>query len=274
MSSTLSTGIRARSGVRADEPHPLAGARHPLACGALLGGVTVATMRGGSSGNDSGSRVSTDQQDQRVVPHGVVERLPSYLNVLLHLRKEGCHTVSSVRLSGLADVNAAQIRRDLAHFGQFGKRGVGYDICMLVSEIQNILGSDNVQEIVIVGAGNLCSALACYEGLRIRGFTVAAVFDSDPARIGEHVGGLVVRDVEELEQVVTERIHVGVIAVRADAAQAVADRLCKAGIRAIVNYSTAFVDVPADVALHNADPLKELLHTLYNLSRAESMAGA
>jgi redox-sensing transcriptional repressor len=243
--------------------------------GALLGGVTVATMRRGSSGNDSGPLVSTDQQDQRVVPHGVVERLPSYLNVLLHLRKEGCHTVSSVRLSGLADVNAAQIRRDLAHFGQFGKRGVGYDICMLVGEIQNILGSDNVQEIVIVGAGNLCSALACYEGLRIRGFTVAAVFDSDPARIGEHVGGLVVRDVEEIERVVSEqRIHVGVIAVRADAAQAVADRLCKAGIRAIVNYSTAFVDVPADVALHNADPLKELLHTLYNLSRAESMAGA
>jgi redox-sensing transcriptional repressor len=261
--------------VRVGELHPLAGARYPLASGALLGGVTVATMRWESSGNDSGSRVSTDQHDQRVVPHGVVERLPSYLNVLLHLRKEGCHTVSSVRLSGLADVNAAQIRRDLAHFGQFGKRGVGYDICMLVSEIQNILGSDNVQEIVIVGAGNLCSALACYDGLQIRGFTVAAVFDSDPARIGEHVGDLVVRDVEDIERVVSERrIHVGVIAVRPDAAQAVANRLCQAGIRAIVNYSTAFVDVPTDVALHNADPLKELLNTLYNLSRAESMAGA
>jgi redox-sensing transcriptional repressor len=194
---------------------------------------------------------------------------------LLHLRNEGCHTVSSVRLSGLADVNAAQIRRDLAHFGQFGKRGVGYDIAMLVGEIQNILGSDHVQGIVIVGAGNLCSALACYDGLKIRGFTVAAVFDSDPARIGEPAAGLVVRDLEELEQVVSEqRIGVGVIAVRADVAQAVTDRLCKAGIRAIVNYSTAFVDVPAGVTLHNADPLKELLHTLYNLSRAESMAGA
>lgn len=216
-----------------------------------------------------------DQQDQRVVPQGVVERLPSYLNVLLHLRGEGCHTVSSVRLSGLADVNAAQIRRDLAHFGQFGKRGVGYDISMLVGEIQSILGSDHVQGIVIVGAGNLCSALACYDGLRIRGFSVAAVFDTDPARIGEQAAGSVVRDLEELEQVVSEqRIGVGVIAVRADAAQAVADRLCKAGIRAIVNYSTAFVDVPTGVALHNADPLKELVHTLYNLSRAESMASA
>jgi redox-sensing transcriptional repressor len=261
--------------VGAATQHPLAGAWHPLARRDLVGPRDGCYDARGSSGNDSGPLVSTDQRDQRAVPQGVVERLPSYLNVLLHLRREGCHTVSSVRLSGLADVNAAQIRRDLAHFGQFGKRGVGYDIAMLVGEIQNILGSDNVQEIVIVGAGNLCSALACYEGLQIRGFTVAAVFDSDPARIGEHVGGLAVRDVEELEQVVSEQhIHVGVIAVRADTAQAVADKLCKAGIRAIVNYSTAFVDVPAGVALHNADPLKELLHTLYNLSRAESMASA
>lgn len=218
--------------------------------------------------------MSMVQQEQRI-PQGVVERLPAYLNVLLHLRAEGCETVSSARLSELAEVNAAQIRRDLAYFGQFGKRGVGYDISLLTDEIQHILGSDHVQRIAIVGAGNLGSALAGYDGLRSRGFTVAGVFDSDPRKIGQRIGDLIVRDINELERVVAEQnVRFGVIAVPADAAQAVADRLCKAGIRVIVNYSTAFVDVASEVTLHNTDPVRELLHTLYYLSRADAVAGA
>ena len=218
--------------------------------------------------------MSNNHHDRRI-PQGVVERLPAYLNVLLHLREDGCETVSSARLSELAEVNAAQIRRDLAYFGQFGKRGVGYDISLLTDQIQHILGSDHVQRIAIVGAGNLGSALARYDGLRSRGFTVAAVFDSDSRKIGRRVGDLIVRDIAELERVVAEQgIRFGVIAVPSESAQAVADRLCKAGIRVIVNYSTAFVDVPHEVTLHNTDPVRELLHTLYYLSRAEGMAGA
>jgi redox-sensing transcriptional repressor len=218
--------------------------------------------------------LSTLHPAQRV-PQGVIERLPAYLNVLLHLRSDGCETVSSARLSELAEVNAAQIRRDLAYFGQFGKRGVGYDIASLADQIQHILGSDHVQRIAIVGAGNLGSALASYDGLRSRGFTVAGVFDSDRSKIGQRLGDLIVRDIEELDRVVAEQgIRFGVIAVPTDAAQAVADRLCKAGIRVIVNYSTAFVDVPHEVTLHNTDPVRELLHTLYYLSRAEAVAGA
>jgi len=218
--------------------------------------------------------VSTAQGEQRI-PQGVVERLPSYLNVLLHLRGEGSETVSSARLSELAEVNAAQIRRDLAYFGQFGKRGVGYEISLLTDQIQHILGSDHIQRIAIVGAGNLGAALARYDGLRSRGFIVAGVFDADPRKIGQRIGDLIVRDVNELERVVSEQnIRFGVIAVPADEAQTVADRLCKAGIRVIVNYSTAFVDVPHDVTLHNTDPVRELLHTLYYLSRAESVARA
>jgi redox-sensing transcriptional repressor len=218
--------------------------------------------------------VSTVQQEHRV-PQGVVERLPSYLCALLRLRGEGCQTVSSARLSGLVEVNAAQIRRDLAYFGQFGKRGIGYDIPMLVGEIQRILGSDHAQRIAIVGAGNLGSALARYDGLRIRGFFVTALFDCDSSRAGQRVGDLVIRDVAELERVVSEQgVRFGVIAVSSDLAQAVADRLCRAGIQVIVNFSTAFVDVPESVTLHNTDPMKELLHTLYHLSRAESVAGA
>jgi redox-sensing transcriptional repressor len=218
--------------------------------------------------------VSTAQQEHRI-PQGVVERLPAYLNVLLHMRNEGHATVSSAQLSELAEVNAAQIRRDLAYFGQFGKRGVGYDISLLADRIQHILGSDHVQRIAIVGAGNLGSALARYDGLRTRGFTVVALFDVDSSKIGGRVGDLIVRDIAELDRVVSEQgIRFGVIAVPPEAAQVVAERLCTAGIRVIVNYSTAFVEVPHEVTVHNTDPVRELLHTLYYLSRAEAVAGA
>jgi redox-sensing transcriptional repressor len=214
-------------------------------------------------------------QSERRIPQGVIERLPTYLNALLHLRGEGQQTASSAQLSSLTDVNAAQIRRDLAYFGQFGKRGVGYDIALLVERIQRILGSHQVHRIAIMGAGNLGSAIASYDGLRARGFVVSAVFDVDPRRVGQRVGDLIVRDAAELGRVVTEQgIRFGVIAVPHAAAQEAADMMCRAGIRVLLNYSTAFVDVPKTVTLHNTDPVRELLHTLYYLSRAESVAGA
>lgn len=213
--------------------------------------------------------------DAQRIPQGVIERLPHYLNVLLHLRGEGCQTVSSARLSELAEVNAAQIRRDLAYFGSFGKRGVGYDISLLVDRIQRILGSDHTHRIAIVGAGNLGAAIASYDGLRARGFVVAALFDTDQKKVGSRVGDVIVRGIDELPRVVTEQqIRFGVIAVPPEAAQEAADRLCAAGIQVILNYSPAFVGVADSVTLHNTDPVRELLHTLYYLSRAEGVAGA
>lgn len=212
---------------------------------------------------------------ERRVPQGVIERLPGYLNALLHLRGEGCQTVSSARLSELAEVNAAQIRRDLAYFGQFGKRGVGYDIPLLVDRIQRILGSNHVHRIAILGAGNLGSAIASYDGLRARGFLVAAVFDNNRLKVGNRIGDLIVQDVSELNRVVLEQgIQFGVIAVPPESAQAAADQMCRAGVRVLLNYSPAFVEVPATVTLHNTDPVRELLHTLYYLSRADGVAGA
>ena len=209
------------------------------------------------------------------VPQGVIERLPAYLNVLLHVRDEGSETVSSAQLSHLAEVNAAQIRRDLAYFGQFGKRGVGYDVGQLTDHIQRILGSDHEQRIAVVGAGNLGAAIIQYDGLRTRGFVVAALFDSDSRKVGTRVGDLIVRDLSELERIVREQsIRFGVIAVPPEAAQEVSDRLCEAGIKVVVNYSTAFVTVADCVTLHNTDPVRELLHTLYYLSRAEGVASA
>lgn len=219
--------------------------------------------------------MSTAHGDNQRVPQGVIERLPQYLNALLHLRNEGSQTVSSARLSQMAEVNAAQIRRDLAYFGQFGKRGVGYDIALLVDRIQRILGSDHAHRIAIVGAGSLGTSIARYDGLRARGFIVAALFDKDPRKIGQRFGDLMVRDVRELGRVVREQgIRFGVIAVPPDSAQEVADSMCEAGIMVILNYSTTFVSVPEEVTLHNTDPVRELLHTLYYLSRLESVAGA
>lgn len=214
------------------------------------------------------------ETEQRI-PQGVIERLPQYLNVLLHLRTEGSQTVSSARLSELAEVNAAQIRRDLAYFGSFGKRGVGYDISLLVDHIQHILGSDHSHRIAIVGAGNLGSAIASYDGLQSRGFIIAALFDNDRHKVGTRVGDLIVSDVGDLERLVAEQgIRFGVIAVPPEEAQDAADRLARAGVKVILNYTPSFVVAPENVTIHNTDPVRELLHTLYYLSRAEGVAGA
>lgn len=208
------------------------------------------------------------------VPQGVIERLPNYLSALLHVRSEGAQTVSSARLSELAEVNSAQIRRDLGYFGSFGRRGVGYDVSLLIDSIQHILGSDHAHRIAILGAGNLGSAIASYDGLRARGFVVAALFDTDRRKIGQRIADLIVRDVADLARLVDEQqIRFGVIAVPPDAAQEAADSLCSAGIRVILNYSPAYVTVPKGVTIHNTDPVSELLHTLYYLSRTEGVAG-
>ncbi|MBS3956661.1 MAG: redox-sensing transcriptional repressor Rex [Clostridiales bacterium] len=209
------------------------------------------------------------------IPQGVIERLPAYLSVLLQLRAQGSETVSSARLGEVTDINPAQIRRDLTHFGQFGKRGVGYDVLTLIERIQAILGSDHAHRLVLVGAGHLGSAIAAYDGLRARGFTIVGVFDDDPAKIGARVGDYIVRDVTDLERTVREQaVRIGVIAVPAKSAQEVAARLVSAGVLVILNYSSAMISVPAHVTLHNTDPVRELLHTLYYLSQAESMAGS
>ena len=207
------------------------------------------------------------------VPEGVIERLPLYLNALMQLRQNGASTVSSAHLGELTDVNPAQIRRDLAHFGSFGKRGVGYDVVTLVNRIQHILGSDQTHRIVIVGAGNLGSAIAAYDGLRSRGFVVAAIFDSDPNKIGQRIGDIIVQDTKRLAATIGEQgIRIGVIAVPPESAQEVADAMSEAGIRVILNYASTMVRVNNGVTLHNTDPVRELLHTLYYLSRAEGVA--
>lgn len=207
------------------------------------------------------------------IPEGVIERLPAYLNVLMQLRSDGETTVSSAQLGEMTLVNPAQIRRDLTHFGSFGKRGVGYNIDALVERIQRILGADHVHRLALVGAGNLGTAIARYDGLRQHGFIVTAIFDNDPGKTGTRICDIAVQSLDKLERVLrAQDIRIGVIAVPPDAAQEVTDRLVGAGARIIVNYTPVLLRVPADVTLHNTDPVHELLHTLYYLSRREGVA--
>jgi len=217
--------------------------------------------------------MTVTKRDPSAIPEGVIERLPAYLNVLIQLRAEGARTVSSARLGELTSVNPAQIRRDLTHFGSFGKRGVGYDIGLLVEHVQRILGSDHIHRLALVGAGNLGSAIAGYSGLKQHGFVVTAIFDNDPAKIGTRIGDMAVQPIEELADTLSaQEIRIGVIAVPSEAAQQVTDELTSAGVRVILNYTPVIVAVPNGVMLHNTDPVQELLHTLYYLSRREGVA--
>lgn len=195
---------------------------------------------------------------------GVAARLARYLQVLTQAKKEGKETISSQELSAFTQVNSTQIRRDLSGFGKFGKRGVGYNVESLVLEIRKILRTSGQHNIALFGAGNLGQAIASSAIFADHGFQVVAVFDADPKVVGKSVGDLTVRDIGELDQVVAdEEIVVGVLAVPAEAAQEVADRLVKAGVKIIFNYSEQLLQVPPEVTVHTSSPAVDLLYALY-----------
>ncbi|MDP2210637.1 MAG: redox-sensing transcriptional repressor Rex [Candidatus Aquicultor sp.] len=204
------------------------------------------------------------------IPEGVIERLSTYLNCLIKFEQNGIETVSSERLGESSGVNPAEIRRDFTHFGTFGKKGVGYDVDTMIKNIKRILGSDEPHKIALVGAGNLGSAIASYEGLLQHGFHVAAIFDNDPKKIGTNIRNLEVFNIKDLSQILrSANITIGIIAVPPAAAQPVADLLIEGNISVILNYTPALVRVPPGVQLHNTDPAQQLLHTLYYLSANE-----
>jgi len=204
------------------------------------------------------------------IPEGVIERLSTYLNCLIKFQQSDIETVSSERLGRSSGVNPAEVRRDFTYFGTFGKKGVGYDVETLIHNIQRILGSDEPHKIALVGAGNLGSAIASYEGLLQHGFHIAAIFDNDPAKIGKNIQQLEVFDIADLPQIVKNaNIEIGIIAVPPAAAQSAADLLVQGGVSVILNYTPALISVPAGVQLHNTDPVQQLLHTLYYLSTSE-----
>jgi redox-sensing transcriptional repressor len=201
---------------------------------------------------------------------GVAARLSRYLQVLTQAKKMGKETISSQELADYTHVNSTQIRRDLSGFGKFGKRGVGYNVDSLVSQIRKILRTAGQHNIALFGAGHLGQAIASSDIFADHGFRVVAIFDTDPNKIGQEVGPagkpgrLNVRSYDDLDRVVEdEDIVVGVLAVPTEAAQKVADDLVEAGVKIIFNYSESLLQVPPDVTVHTSSPAVDLLYALY-----------
>lgn len=202
------------------------------------------------------------------VPEGVIERLSAYLRCLVAYKKTGKSVISSQKLSMSARVNPAQIRRDLSYFGSFGRRGLGYDVDKLVSVISDILDVKRVTEIALVGVGQLGGALMGYSGLQEQGFKISHAFDSNPEKIGRKINNVLVLDVSDMKNALAEnKIKIAILAVPGDVAQRTADALVESGVNIILNYTATPVTVPEDIQVHTSDPARELLHTLYYLTR-------
>lgn len=195
---------------------------------------------------------------------GVAARLSRYLQVLTQAKKMGKETISSQELSDYTHVNSTQIRRDLSGFGKFGKRGVGYNVDSLVSQIRKILHTSGQHNIALFGAGHLGRAIASSDIFADHGFRVVAIFDNDPAKVGEMIGTHQVRRTADLKAIIDdEDIVVAVLAVPTAAAQHLADDLVTAGVKIIFNYSEALLQVPPEVTVHTSSPAVDLLYALY-----------
>ena len=193
------------------------------------------------------------------LPEATIARLPEYLRALHHLAEAGHETVSSEGLAAAAGVNSAKLRKDLSHLGSYGTRGVGYDVEVLVGQIESVFGLTQRRAVALVGVGNLGHALAGYGGFASRGFRIAALVDADPSRVGENINGLVVRHIDELDSVVAEQdINIAVIATPVHAAQLVADRLVAAGVTSILNFAPCVLAVPDGVDVRKVDLAIEL----------------
>jgi redox-sensing transcriptional repressor len=209
--------------------------------------------------------VAVEQRDGERLSLGVAARLSRYLQVLTQAKKMGRDTISSQELADYTHINSTQIRRDLSGFGKFGKRGVGYNVDSLLSQIRKILRTSGQHNIALFGAGHLGKAIASSDIFADHGFRVVAIFDTDAEKIGEPIGReLTVRPYDDLQAVVEEEeIVVGVLAVPTEAAQPVADDLVGAGVRIIFNYSEALLQVPPEVTVHTSSPAVDLLYALY-----------
>lgn len=205
--------------------------------------------------------------DDRQVPDIVVGRLPIYLRALNFLKADNREITSSQELGDRLGISSAQIRKDLSHFGEFGKQGTGYEIRYLENNLKEILHVDRMWDVVLVGAGDLGHALASYKGFAGRGFRIAAAFDQDPEKIGAQLpGGLVIEDVVNLEaRVAEEKWRMAIIAVPADSAQTVANTLIAAGVTALLNYAPISLIAPSSVRVEQIDPAVHLQHLTYYL---------
>jgi redox-sensing transcriptional repressor len=203
------------------------------------------------------------------IPDIVIGRLPIYLRALRHMALDGDReTTSSHELGRRLGISSAQIRKDLSHFGEFGKQGTGYHIGYLIKQLQAILNLEQTWPVALIGAGYLGHALASYGGFRDRGFQIAWVFDNDPAKVGQVIGQLTVQHVDALKATVQrEGAQMAILAVPAAAAQEIANLLVEAGIKAILNYAPINLTVPSGVSVQHSDPVVQLQRMTYYLHK-------
>lgn len=193
------------------------------------------------------------------IPNPAVRRLSLYLRQLESFERSGRRTISSKQLGESLRLTDAQVRKDLAYFGQFGHPGIGYKVESLIIELRRILGTDKNWNVALIGAGNIGRAMSGYRGFDKKGFQVVAVFDNDPAKIGRKMGNFTIQPLSEIEQTVHQQnIRLAILAVPADNAQDVADQLIDAGVRGLLNFAPISLRVPSHVALQTVDMAVQL----------------
>jgi redox-sensing transcriptional repressor len=202
----------------------------------------------------------------KVIPDIVIGRMPIYLRALQRMLEENRRVTSSQELGERLGISAAQIRKDLSQFGEFGKQGTGYSIEFLANQISKILKVDRVWDIAVIGAGDIGSAIARYQGFANRGMRVAMIFDSEQAKVGTQVGEFIVQDIQYAEKLIRDAgIKVAMIATPSQSAQAVADQLVSAGVKAILNYAPINISVPEKIRTQYIDPVIHLQRMTYYL---------
>jgi len=204
--------------------------------------------------------------NKKEVPDIIVSRLPVYLRALQHMQNQGKQTTSSQELGERLNISAAQIRKDLSQFGEFGKQGTGYNIPFLINKLREILKLERVQDLAIIGMGDMGHALARYQGFKDRGFRVAMVFDNDPQKIGTQAGLFTILGTSEMvEEIRRAGIQIAMLCVPASSAQETADKLIEAGVKAILNYAPINLNVPQGVRIQYLDPSIGLQRMAYYL---------
>lgn len=200
------------------------------------------------------------------IPDIIIGRLPIYLRALQRMSEKGMKTTSSQELGEHVGISAAQIRKDISQFGEFGKQGTGYSISFLIDKLREILKIHHMWDVAIVGAGDIGHALARYQGFTNRGFRVAMIFDSDVSKIGEKVGEFTIEDSNKMvDRIRASKVKMAMMTVPASTAQEVADKLVQAGVRAILNYAPTSISVPNNVRVQYIDPATHLQRMTYYL---------
>jgi len=209
--------------------------------------------------------------EKKIYTPGVIHRLSMYLRYLSQLDDVGRITVSSNEMSNAVNVNSAEIRRDLLTFKASGKRGVGYDVKALINIFNEIIGTHEQTNIILVGAGNLGAAIVNFDALKKHGFMISGVFDKDSRKIGREIGDKIVQPMNRIKDVVMDNnVKTAIIAVPPSAVQGAAEEVAKAGIKVILNYTSARIEPMPGVIIQTTDPVEKLLHTLYYLTKTGS----